>query len=335
MDLGFLTMPKPLQRPHPPFVVTAVASFSQGVTEAARRYATDPDSPYRFCYNQLLSFRGETGGQYSGTTRRGDAMSRVRAGAATLNAEVEGPDDGPWLVLSNSLGANLDMWAPQMRLLTRKYRVLRYDTRGHGQSDAPAGAYSFDRLIGDVLGLMDAKSIHKASFMGLSMGGITGLGLALDQAHRFDRIICADARADAPDAYRAMWDERIAKVESGGLEAVVDGTLASWMTEDWHADNPDASADIRRMVLGNDPQGYINCCLGLKELDYLCRLGEVRIPVLYVGGDKDLGAAPAVMQAMADATPGAEYVQVANAAHVANINRPDAFNAAIAGFLGL
>jgi len=262
-------------------------------------------------------------------------MSRVTVGLATLNAEVDGPEDGPWLVLSNSLGATLDMWAPQMRFLTRKYRVLRYDTRGHGQSDTPAGAYSFQKLVGDVLGLMDAKSIEKASFMGLSMGGMTGIGLALEHGYRFDRIICADGRADAPEPFRAMWDERIAKVKSGGLEAIVDGTLASWMTPDWHAENPDASEDIRRMVLGNDPQGYINCCLALKELDYLKRLGEVDVPMLYVGGSKDMGAAPAVMQAMADATPGATYMEVPDAAHVANINRPDAFNTAIAGFLGL
>ncbi len=252
-----------------------------------------------------------------------------------LNRRVDGPEGAPWLILSNSLGATLAMWDPQIEFLTQKYRVLRYDSRGHGGSDAPEGAYSFDQLTGDVIDLMDGMGIEKARFMGLSKGGMTGLGLALQHPDRIERVICADARADAPDGFRNMWDERMAKVREGGLEAIADGTLASWMTPDWHEANPEASAGIRAMVTSNNPDGYIGCCLALKELDYLRHLGGITIPVLYVGGDKDMGAAPEVMQAMADATPGGVYVQVANAAHVANINRPEDFNAAIAPFLGL
>ncbi len=252
-----------------------------------------------------------------------------------LNAVLDGDPGKPWIVLSNSLGADLSMWEPQLDLLTRSYRVLRYDTRGHGGSDAPEGPYHFDDLVGDVIGLMDAQEIESAAFMGLSMGGMTGLGLALDHSDRVSRVVCADGRADAPEPFRAMWDQRIAAVEASGLNGIVDGTLATWLTETWREANPEALAAVRSMVLGNDPAGYIACCRALKQLDYLRRLGSVSIPVHFVGGSEDKGAAPDVMRAMAEATPGGVFVEVPDAAHVANINQPAGFNAAIAGFLGL
>ncbi|NKB29207.1 MAG: 3-oxoadipate enol-lactonase [Rhodobacteraceae bacterium] len=262
-------------------------------------------------------------------------MTLVNAGDVTLNTRVDGPDGAPWIVLSNSLGASLEMWDPQIAALTQRYRVLRYDTRGHGNSAVPPGPYSFDQLTGDVTLLMDAMGIATASFMGLSLGGMTGLGLALAHPDRFERIICADARADAPEGFRAMWDDRIAKVKAGGPEAIADMTLATWFTDDWRAENPDYAGTIRTMVVATPQDGYIACCEALKTLDFLRHLDRITIPTLFVGGSDDKGAAPDVMQAMADATPGARYIEVPSAAHVANINAPDAFNAAIRPFLGI
>lgn len=259
---------------------------------------------------------------------------RVDLGGYALNTKVDGEGD-EWIVLSNSLGADLTMWDDQIDVLTAKYRVLRYDTRGHVGSDTVAGGCSFADLNGDVIALMDHFGIKIAAFMGLSMGGMTGMGLAIDHADRVSRVVCADARADAPAPFQANWDARIATVEAGGLEAIVDGTLRGWLTEDWRAANPERVAQVRKMVLANDPQGYIACCHALKGLDYMRRLGEAGAPIFYVGGALDIGAAPEVMQAMADATPGGAYVSIPDAAHVANINAPAAFNAAIAGFLGL
>ncbi|ABD55855.1 alpha/beta fold hydrolase [Jannaschia sp. CCS1] len=258
---------------------------------------------------------------------------RVELGNHALNTRIDGAGED-WIILSNSLGANLSMWDDQMDLLTSKYRVLRYDTRGHGGSDT-TGPVSFADLNGDVIALMDALEIDQAAFMGLSMGGMTGMALAVDHADRISRVVCADARADAPPPFQANWDTRIAAVEEGGLEAIVDGTLASWLTEDWRAANPDRVEEIRAMVLANDPTGYVACCHALKGLDCLRHLPNAKAPILYVGGDQDLGAAPAVMQEMADATPGGDYRQIEGAAHVANINAPAAFNAAITDFLGL
>jgi 3-oxoadipate enol-lactonase len=253
----------------------------------------------------------------------------------TLHTRIDGPEGAPWMILSNSLGADLTMWDEQIPFLTEKFRVLRYDTRGHGKSSVPEGPYSLDQLTGDVLSMMDNLGIGTAHFMGLSMGGMTGLGLGLRAPERFVQIICADGRADAPEGFRTMWDTRIAAVEAGGLEAILDGTMGSWFTPDWAEANPARAQEVSTMILANDPAGYIGCCRALQGLDYLRSLGDMTVPVLYVGGDQDKGAAPEVMQAMADATPGGVYVQVADAAHVANVNRPDAFNAAIAEVLGL
>lgn len=262
-------------------------------------------------------------------------MSRVDLGGYALNTRVDGPEGAEWIVLSNSLGADLSMWDDQIAMLTQRYRVLRYDTRGHGGSDTVAGITTFADLNGDVIALMDRFGIDTAAFMGLSMGGMTGMGLAVDHADRINRVVCADARADAPLPFKTNWDNRIAAVTDGGLEAIVEGTLASWLTEDWRNANPDRVAQIRAMVLANDPQGYIACCEALKGLDCLRHLGRAAVPILYVGGDQDMGAAPEVMQAMADATPSGVYMSIPNAAHVANINAPTAFNSAIAGFLHL
>ncbi|QXT41087.1 3-oxoadipate enol-lactonase [Gymnodinialimonas ceratoperidinii] len=263
-----------------------------------------------------------------------ERKDRIDLGTHKLNTRMDGRGED-WIILSNSLGADLTMWDEQIDLLTQKYHVLRYDTRGHGGSDTVGGATTFADLNADVIALMDALEIEKAAFMGLSMGGMTGMGLAVDHADRITRVVCADGRADAPPPFKEMWDGRIAAVEQGGLEAIVEGTLASWFTEDWRNANTERLAQVREMVLSNDPQGYIACCHALKELDCLRRLPEAKAPILFVGGDQDMGAAPAVMQEMADATPGGVYKQVPHAAHVANINAPEAFNAAIAEFLGL
>lgn len=261
-------------------------------------------------------------------------MARVRlSDGVSLNARVDGPEGAPWVVMSNSLGSNLSMWDGQIDLLTRKYRVLRYDHRGHGASDVPPGPYSFGMLTGDVIQLMDRHGIDRADWIGLSMGAMTGLGLAIHHPDRFGRMVLADGRADAPDMFKAMWDQRIAVVTDGGVEAVADGTLAMWLTEDWRIANPETTAAVRRMIVSTDPKGYVACCRGLKDLDYLKDLGSIRNPVLYICGSEDKGAPPEVMKAMAAATPGAHYVEIENAGHVPNINRPEAFNAALAKFL--
>jgi 3-oxoadipate enol-lactonase len=258
---------------------------------------------------------------------------RVDLGSHSLQTYVDGPEDAPWLILSNSLGASAQMWDLQMPALTKEFRVLRYDTRGHGKSDVPEGPYTFDHLVADVIGLMDKLGIETARFMGLSKGGMTGLGLALTHPDRIKRVVCADGRSDAPAPFQAMWDDRIGKVQENGMDGIVDGTMATWFTPDWIEANPEAAEGVRQMIRSQNPAGYIANCRALQGLDYFRQLHKITIPVLYTGGSFDKGASPEVMQAMADATPGGCYVEIPNAAHVANINAPDAYTAAVLAFL--
>ncbi|WP_164730562.1 3-oxoadipate enol-lactonase [Pelagibacterium montanilacus] len=261
-------------------------------------------------------------------------MTRVALpDGVSLNTRVDGPEGGPWIILSNSLGANLAMWDGQMDMLTRKYRVLRYDQRGHGASDAPTGRYSFDLMVADVIALMDHYGIEKADWLGLSMGAMTGMGLAIHHPDRFGKMILADGRAVATDGYKAMWDQRVQAIGEGGLEAVVEGSLGLWLTESWRKANPEATDACRAMILATPPEGYIASCYALRELDYLKDLGDLTLPVLYICGAEDHGAPPEEMQEMAKATPGSKYAEIPCAAHVANINQPKAFNAAVASFL--
>ncbi|MGB7181149.1 MAG: 3-oxoadipate enol-lactonase [Burkholderiaceae bacterium] len=259
----------------------------------------------------------------------------VNANGINLNVKIDGAADAPWIVLSNSLGSNLAMWDDQIPFLTKKYRVLRYDTRGHGASSTPPGAYSFADLTGDVIALMDHFKIDKAPYMGLSMGGMTGMGLAIAYPQRFTGIICCDARGDAPDGFKQSWDDRAAVIRDQGMAALVDPTMERWLTAQCRAERPDDAKRLAAMVASTDPNGYIGCAMALKTLDFLKDMGGVTVPMLYVGGETDSGAMPDVMQAMADATPGSRYAMVANAAHIANVDNPAGFNAAIAQFLAI
>jgi 3-oxoadipate enol-lactonase len=258
----------------------------------------------------------------------------VERGGFKLAAFIDGqPEGAPWIVLSNSLGASAMMWEPQLELLGKRYRILRYDTRGHGASETPPGAYSFDGLVADVIALMDHFGIARASYMGLSLGGMTGLGLAIGHGGRFDRIVCCDARADNPPPFVQSWDDRLAAIDKGGLAAIVGATMQRWFVESWRTANPDRLKQFEEIFLRTG--GFRGCAEALKRLDYLKDLGKIAIPVLYVVGAKDQGAPPEVMRAMADATPGSRFAEIPDAAHLPNVDNTKDFNAAISAFLGL
>jgi len=260
-------------------------------------------------------------------------FSFIEVGGVRLHTAVDGAPDAPWIILSNSLGANLGMWDPQVPLLSQYFQVLRYDTRGHGQSDVPDGPYAFADFLGDVIGLMDHFEIGRARFMGVSLGGMTGMGLAIHHSDRLERLVVADARADAPDGFQAMWNDRIARIEAGGINAIVEGTLESWISGKTRDADPAVCDKVRAMVSGTDQAGYIATCHGLKGLDYLRHLGRVTTPTFFVGGSEDKGAAPAVMQEMADTTPGGTYASIEGACHLANLDMPGSFNQTVLPFL--
>ncbi|HMB47302.1 MAG TPA: alpha/beta fold hydrolase [Afifellaceae bacterium] len=262
-------------------------------------------------------------------------MQNVETADVSLACRVDGDAANPWLILSNSLATDHRMWSPQLETLTRTHRVLRYDTRGHGASSATPAPYALTDLVSDVIGLMDGLEIENASFMGLSLGGITALGLALDHSDRIERIICCDARADAPEIYQQIWPANIARAREAGMDALVEPTLDRWFSEPFRT-NPDSAQVLEAtgdMIRATSVEGYVGCASALMGLDYLPRLPEIATPALFVVGETDPAAPADVMKTMAEKTPGADYVLIPEAAHLSNLERPDLFNKAVRDWL--
>ncbi|MBH0238658.1 alpha/beta fold hydrolase [Methylobrevis albus] len=257
----------------------------------------------------------------------------VRSGDADLFVRIDGDAGLPAIILGNSLAADHRMWDDQIPMLTRSRRVVRYDTRGHGQSTAPEGPYSFPMLVADMIAVLDALDIDRADVMGLSLGGMTALGVGLEHPGRVGRLICADARADNPPPFVAFWDQRIAAIREGGIEAILAGTLDRWFTVTEREKRPDLAERSSAMILATSPDGYIACAEALKGLDYLRRLPQMQPETLFIVGSEDMGAPPDAMRAMAAATPGSRFVVLPGSAHIANMEDPAGFDAAIAEFL--
>ena len=258
----------------------------------------------------------------------------VRSNGLDLATQVDGEPGRPWIVLSNSIGSTLRCWDGQVADLTRSHRVLRYDARGHGGSQAPAsGDTTFADLTADVLGLMDHYGIDATDLLGLSMGGMTALGLAIGHPRRVRRVICCDARADAPVPFVASWDMRIAAIQAGGMDAIVDGTLERWFTPGFGDRDPATVAAAAAMIRATAPTGYTACANALKSLDYLRDLGAIRAPTLFLCGAQDLASPPAVMRDMAARVSGSTYREIAPGAHLCNLENPEDFNAALGEWL--
>lgn len=262
----------------------------------------------------------------------GDSVDR---GGFRLNVAVSGRREGaPALLISNSLGASMQMWAPQLALLESRYRVIRYDTRGHGGSDSPPGSYSFQDLVGDMLAVMNHAGAERADVLGLSLGGMTALGLGLFAPMRVGRMVVAAARADNPPAFVKGWDDRIAAIRAGGgVGAIWPGTLERWLTPEFQAANPAAVEALRGEFLRTTVAGYEGCARALQGLNYLGRLGGLDCDVTYVAGALDMGAPADAMRAMAAATPRATLHVIEDAAHIVNVNAAGAFNAVIGAVL--
>jgi 3-oxoadipate enol-lactonase len=223
----------------------------------------------------------------------------VRIGGFARNVRVEGPAGAPWLVLSNGLGTDLSMWEPQAGRLASHFRVLRYDTRGHGLTETPSGPYELADLVRDVVDLLDHFEIERTRFMGLSLGGMTGLGLALDYPGRIERLVCCDARADAPAPYVQGWTGRMAEVAESGTGAIAAGTVERWLSPRSRAERPDLVRRLEEMIGATSDSGYIACAKALQGLNYHARLAHIACPALFVTGSLDKVAPPEVMADMA------------------------------------
>jgi len=260
-------------------------------------------------------------------------MKKITANGISINYALEGPADAPVLTLSHSLATTLAMWDPQMPALTRRWRVLRYETRGHGATDAPAGAYSLEQLADDARALLDALGIQRTHWLGLSMGGMIGQTLALRAQDRLASLILADTSSRIPPEARPTWQERIRTAETQGMEPLVEPTIGRWFTAPFRERRPDVVDRVRAMIRGTNPRGYVGCCHAISALNLTDRLGAVKLPALVVVGEEDQGTPVAAARAIHEGIKGSELVVIPAAAHLANVEQPEAFTDAITKFL--
>ncbi len=260
---------------------------------------------------------------------------KVTANGIGLNCEIDGREGKPWLTFSNSLATNLHMWDAQAEALKSDFRILRYDKRGHGGSDAPEGPYTFDMLVGDVIGLWDALGIEKSHFVGLSIGGMTAMGLALDHPGRLSSLVISNSRADMPPADAEAWNGRIALAEEEGMGKLAGVTVERWCSRPFFDSGSPALDKLRAMVAGTSVTGYVGCARALQALAYEPRLGEIATRTLFIAGADDIGTPADNMRRIAAMIPGAETVELSPAGHISSMEKPEEYNAALKRFFEL
>ena len=258
---------------------------------------------------------------------------RITANGISIQYTLNGPAGAPVVTLSHSLATTLAMWEPQVTVLASKYRVLRYDTRGHGGTDAPEGAYSLDQLAEDARALLVALGVERTHFVGLSMGGMIGQALALKHPEMFRSLVLSDTSSRVPPEARPTWDDRIRVVEAQGMEPLVEPTLGRWFTAPFLAQHPEVVEPVRVMIRQMKTQGYIGCCQAIKVLDLTEQLHGIGVPTLIVVGEDDLGTPVAASRAIQERIKGSELVVLKSAAHLSNLEQAEAFNRAVTSFL--
>lgn len=256
---------------------------------------------------------------------------KARTNGIELEYTVEG--NGPWLAMSHSLACNSRMWDEQMPLLTKRFKVLRFDTRGHGGSDAPAGAYTLEQLSDDVKGLFDALGVREAHWAGLSMGGMIGQQFLLKYPGRFDTVTLADTTSRYPADTQTVWEERLALVHSRGMDAIVPATLERWFTVAFRESRPEEVGRIGRLIRSTPVAGYAGCARGISRINLTARLRDVDCPALVIVGDSDLGTPQFMAEEIVQAMPRSRLHVIPRAAHLSNVEQPAEFNRVLRQFL--
>jgi len=252
----------------------------------------------------------------------------------SLHYRVDGPGGAPWITFINGIANDLTMWDGQVAALERDFRILRYDQRGHGGSEAVEPPYSLDMLIGDLVGLWNELGIERASLAGLGLGGALAIGVGIRHSDRLSRLVPSCCRAKMTPDFASIWPDFVKTVERHGMEGMVEPTVQRWFTNDFKAANPHVLDNIRRMIRATDPRGYYGCIAAFLTLDFFGEIQRIKVPTLFISGaDDHLGGPPKLMQGLADAVRGARHVSVPNAAHICNIQNPEAYNAVIGEFL--
>jgi len=257
-------------------------------------------------------------------------MAIINLGTARIHYALEGHGETPPLVFSNSLGANYSMWEPQAGELLKKLRVLRYDTRGHGQSSSTPGPYSVEQLGRDVIALLDALKLDRVQFCGLSMGGMIGMWLGVNAPERLTKLVLCNTGARIGTS--EGWNARIEAVRKNGMKSVASAVVERWFSPAFREKAPGTVSKTLAMLEEGDPDGYAACCAAVRDFDFRDQLSRIRMPVLVIAGAHDPATPPADGRFLADHIPGAQYVEL-NAAHLSNIEDQARFNREVSAFL--
>jgi 3-oxoadipate enol-lactonase len=257
-------------------------------------------------------------------------MAFAEFGAFRMHYEVIGPAGAPVLVFSNSLGTDVSLWDGQALDMAQKFRVVRYDKRGHGKSSAPAGPYSIEILGRDLIALLDFLKLDKVHFCGLSIGGQTGMWLGVNAPERLNKLVLSNtsAKIGTPE----VWNARIDAVRKGGMESVADAVLERWFTFGFRQSDPEEVASIRQVLVHADPAGYSECCAAVRDFDYRHKVSEIRRPTLMIAGAHDPATPPGDTRWVAEQIPVSKFVEL-NASHLSCIEAREAFMVALREFL--
>jgi len=258
---------------------------------------------------------------------------QIKANGIRMNYELSGKKGDSVVVLSHSLSTNLLMWNPQVDALNPYFQVLRYDTRGHGATDAPSGPYTLELLAEDVTGLLDALGMDRVHFVGLSMGGMIGQCLVLNHPHRLTSLALCDTASIVPAEAQPVWQERLDKVRKKGMEALFEETLERWFTPAFLRQDSPMVKLIREQILATPVAGYIGCAEAIRRLNYLERISGIKTPTLIIVGEDDPGTPVSAAEAMHQRITDSELVVLPSARHLSNVEQADPFNAALLKFL--
>lgn len=260
-------------------------------------------------------------------------QGKMEVNGAELNYRIDGPEGAPGVVMGNSLATSYSMWDDQMEALTKSYRVLRMDKRGHGDSAPGDEEMTIEKLADDVVGLADALGFTGGHYIGLSIGGMIGQAIGMNHPDAFKSLALCATTSQAPAETHPIWEERIAAARNDGMAALVESTLDRWFSGPYRDENPDKVAKVAEMIAATTPTGYVRCCRAIMGMAFTDKIGLIAMPTIVIPGELDPALPVPMSEIITDKIPGARMEVVANAAHLCNVEQPEAFNAIILGWL--